>query len=260
MDRRAFLSGSLRRPRRAARRRRRSRQRARCTAWALLSAGGVPDLSIPTMANVLRHGAARSRLRRGPKSRRSTADSPRTSSTGCPASRVNWCSSDVDVIVAVSGQAIQAVRRRDGDDPDRHGHLDATQSRAGLVASLARPGGNVTGVSTVAENSPRRQAAGAAERGRAQGRARRRPREPGRSASSAQLKEAKKAARGPAASGSYLSRFESTRLRRRLQHGRRRAVRDAIFIVMGPTLPPTTESRSWSALLKHRLAVDLRKP
>ena len=65
---------------------------------------------------------------------------------------MNWCSSDLDVIVAVSGQAIQAVRDATATIPIVM-VISTDPVARGLVASLSRPGGNVTGVSTVAENS-----------------------------------------------------------------------------------------------------------
>ena len=56
----------------------------------------------------------------------------------------------------------------DQDDSHRYGgHLGPILSMAGLVDSLARPGGNVTGLTLLSERT-RRQAAGAAQRSRSQ--------------------------------------------------------------------------------------------
>jgi putative ABC transport system substrate-binding protein len=57
-----------------------------------------------------------------------------------------------DVIVAVSGQAIQAARDATATTPIVM-VISTDPVARGLVASLSRPGGNVTGVMTVAENS-----------------------------------------------------------------------------------------------------------
>ena len=57
-----------------------------------------------------------------------------------------------DVIVAVSGQAIQAAREATATTPIVM-VISTDPVARGLVTSLSRPGGNVTGVMTVAENS-----------------------------------------------------------------------------------------------------------
>ena len=57
-----------------------------------------------------------------------------------------------DVIVAVSSQAIQATRDATATTPIVM-VISTDPVPRGLVTSLSRPGGNVTGVMTVAENS-----------------------------------------------------------------------------------------------------------
>ena len=101
-----------------------------------------------------------------------------------------------DVIVAVSGQAIQAVRDATSTIPIVM-VISTDPVARGLVASFSRPGGNVTGITTVAETSLAgkrlellKEAVPKAARIAVLA--------SGSLSSSAQLKEAQKAAPGPA--------------------------------------------------------------
>ena len=66
-----------------------------------------------------------------------------------PALAADLVGRKVDVIVASGGASALRGERRDLDDPDRL-RRRRRPGRAGLVASLARPGGNLTGVSILA--------------------------------------------------------------------------------------------------------------
>ena len=68
---------------------------------------------------------------------------------GCPALAADLVGRKVDVIVTSAAPFGTGGEKRDLDDPDRLFQSAATRSRMGLVASLARPGGNLTGVSII---------------------------------------------------------------------------------------------------------------
>ena len=150
MDRRGFLSGSL--AVLAAPLAAQAQQAAgKVYRLGLLSAGGVPDLSIPTMANVLPTALRDLGYVEGRNlvvDRRFAEDK----FDRLPGLARELVQLRPDVIVAVSGQAIQAVRDATATIPIVM-VISTDPVARGLVASLSRPGGNVTGVSTVAENS-----------------------------------------------------------------------------------------------------------
>ena len=64
-----------------------------------------------------------------------------------PALAADLVGRKVDVIAAGQRAFGTSGEKRDLDDPDRLRRSAATRSSVGLVASLARPGGNLTGVS-----------------------------------------------------------------------------------------------------------------
>ena len=220
----------------------------------LLSAGGVPDLSIPTMANVLPTALrdlgyvegrnlvvdrrfAEDKFDRLPGLAREAGAAPtRRHRRGL-------------------GPGDPGRPRRDGDDPDRHGHLDGP-SREGIGGKLLAAGRNVTGVSTVAENSLAgkrlellKEAVPKAARIAVLA--------AGSLASSAQLKEAQKAAEA------LRVRLIPVEVRDTDYDGAFSTVvaehADAIFIVMGPTLLRDRKQIVERAL-KHRLAVISASP
>ena len=62
----------------------------------------------------------------------------------------------MDVILATSDVVIAASQTRDSDDPDRNG-FSTDPMGTGFVASLARPGGNVTGLSNISSELSRKR-------------------------------------------------------------------------------------------------------
>jgi putative ABC transport system substrate-binding protein len=220
----------------------------------LLSAGGVPDLSIPTMANVLPTALRDLGYVEGRNlvvDRRFAEDK----FDRLPGLARELVQLRPDVIVAVSGQAIQAVRDATATIPIVM-VISTDPVARGLVASLSRPGGNVTGVSTVAENSLAgkrlellKEAVPKAARIAVLA--------AGSLASSAQLKEAQKAAEA------LRVRLIPVEVRDTDYDGAFSTVvaehADAIFIVMGPTLLRDRKQIVERAL-KHRLAVISASP
>jgi len=117
----------------------------------ILSAGGVPDPSIPTMVNVL--PAALRDL--GYVEGRNLVVDRRFAEDRfdrLPGLARELVQLRPDAIAAVSGQAIQAARDATATIPIIM-VISTDPVARGLVASFSRPGGNVTGISTVAENS-----------------------------------------------------------------------------------------------------------
>jgi len=76
----------------------------------------------------------------------------RESPSSCPLSRRRLVRLKVDAIVATAGAAILAAKNATTTIPVVMA-FGATPVELGLVASLARPGGNVTGVAYAAEGS-----------------------------------------------------------------------------------------------------------
>ena len=160
-----------------------------------------------------------------------------------------------DAIVAISGQATEAARDATSTIPVVM-VISTDPVARGLVASFSRPGGNVTGVSTVAETSLAgkrlellKEAVPKAVRIAVLG--------SGSLSSSAQLKEAQKAAEAlrvrlvpVEVRDSDYDRAFSTVL---AEHA------DAIFIVSGPTLVRDRKQIAERAL-KHRLPVISSNP
>jgi len=117
----------------------------------VLSPGGTPDPSIPTVPNLLPTALREFGYVEGRNlvvDRRFAEDNfDRLSGLARELEQLH-----PDVIVAISGQAIQAARDATATTPIVM-VISADPVARGLVASLSRPGGNVTGVMTVAENS-----------------------------------------------------------------------------------------------------------
>jgi putative ABC transport system substrate-binding protein len=117
----------------------------------ILSPGGVPDPLVPTMPNLV--PAALGQLGyvegRNLVVERRFADDKLDRLPGLARELVQL---RPDVIVAMSGQAIQAARDATATIPIVM-VISTDPVARGLVASFSRPGGNVTGVSTVAETS-----------------------------------------------------------------------------------------------------------
>ena len=117
----------------------------------ILSAGGVPDPSIPTMVNVLFTALGDLSYVEGRNlvvDRRFAEDR----FDRLPGLARELVQLRPDAIVAISGQAIKAVRDATATIPIVM-VISTDPVARGLVASFSRPGGNVTGISTVAENS-----------------------------------------------------------------------------------------------------------
>src|SRR5215468_3280057 len=117
----------------------------------ILSAGGVPDPSIPTMANVLPNTLREFGYVEGRNLTidRRFADDRFDRLPGLARELVQL---RPDAIVAVSSQAIQAARDATATIPIVM-TISTDPVARGLVASFSRPGGNVTGITMVAETS-----------------------------------------------------------------------------------------------------------
>jgi len=220
----------------------------------ILSPGGVPDPSIPTMANVLPTALRELGYVEGRNlvvDRRFAEDRV----DRLPGLARELVQLRPDAIVAVSGQAIQAARDATATIPIVM-VISTDPVARGLVASFSRPGGNVTGVSTVAENSLAgkrlellKEAAPKAVRIAVLA--------SGPLSSSAQLKEAQKAAEAlrvrlvpvEVRDADYDRAFSTVAAERA----------DAIFVVMGPTLLRDRKQIAARAL-KHRLPVISASP
>ncbi|HEV8226696.1 MAG TPA: ABC transporter substrate binding protein, partial [Methylomirabilota bacterium] len=151
MDRRDFISGAtlalLAAPLAA------EAQQAAGKVYRLgiLSPGGAPDPSIPTIPNLLPAALRAFGYVEGRNlvvDRRFAEDN----FDRRPGLARELVQLRPDVIVAVSGQAIQAARDATATTPIVM-VISTDPVARGLVTSLSRPGGNVTGVMTVAENS-----------------------------------------------------------------------------------------------------------
>ena len=220
----------------------------------ILSPGGVPDPSIPTMVNVLPTALRELGYVEGRNlvvDRRFAEDR----FDRLPGLARELVQLRPDAIVAVSGQAIQAVRDVTATIPIVM-VISTDPVARGLVTSFSRPGGNVTGVSTVAENSLAgkrlellKEAAPKAARIAVLA--------SGPLSSSAQLKEAQKAAEAlrvrlvpvEVRDADYDRAFSTVAA----EHA------DAIFVVMGPTLLRDRKQIAERAL-KHRLPVISSSP
>ena len=118
---------------------------------AILSPGGAPDPSIPTIPNLLPTALREFGYVEG----RNLAVDRRFAEDNfdrLPGLARELVQLRPDVIVAISGQAIQAARDATASIPVVM-IISTDPVARGLVTSLSRPGGNVTGVTTVAENS-----------------------------------------------------------------------------------------------------------
>src|SRR5262249_39141502 len=220
----------------------------------ILSAGGGPDPSIPTMANVLPNALRDLRYVEGRKfvgDRRFAEDR----FDRLPGLARELVQLRPDAIVAVSGQAIQAAHDATTTIPIIM-VISTDPVARGLVASFSRPGGNVTGVSTVAENSLAgkrlellKEAVPKAARIAVLA--------AGPLASSDQLKEAQKAAEAlrvrlvpvEVRDADYDQAFGTVVAERA----------DAIFVVMGPTLLRDRKQIAERAVT-HRLPVTSPNP
>jgi putative ABC transport system substrate-binding protein len=117
----------------------------------ILSPGAVPDPSVPTMPNLLPPALREFGYVEGRNlvvDRRFGYDEL----DRLPALARELVQLRPDVIVAVAGQAIQAARDATATIPIVM-VISTDPVARGLVASFSRPGGNVTGVTTVAETS-----------------------------------------------------------------------------------------------------------
>src|SRR5215468_9513949 len=117
----------------------------------ILSPGGAPDPSVPTMVNLVPKALAELGYVEG----RNLAVERRFADDKydrLPALARELVQLRPDIIVAVSGQAIEAARDATSTIPIIM-VISTDPVARGLVASFSRPGGNVTGITTVAENS-----------------------------------------------------------------------------------------------------------
>ena len=117
----------------------------------ILSPGGAPDPSVPTMSNLVPTALGQFGYVEGRNLvvERRFADDKLDRLPGRARELVQL---RPDVIVAISGQAIQAARDATATIPIVM-VISTDPVARGLVTSLSRPGGNVTGVTTVAETS-----------------------------------------------------------------------------------------------------------
>src|SRR3954447_769350 len=82
----------------------------------------------------------------------------RGSSTGCLSLRSSWCVSSFDLIVVAGGSPpIPAAKNATKTIPIVMTGLGADPVEAGLVESLARPGGNVTGITNLSRELGRKR-------------------------------------------------------------------------------------------------------
>jgi putative tryptophan/tyrosine transport system substrate-binding protein len=220
----------------------------------ILSPGGAPAPSIPTIPNLLPTALREFGYLEGRNLvvDRRFADDNFDRLAGLAREMVQL---RPDVVVGISSQATQAVRDATATIPIVM-VISTDPVARGLVASFSRPGGNVTGVSTVAENSLAgkrlellKEAVPKATRIAVLG--------AGSLASSTQLKEAQKAAEA------LRVRLIPVEVRDTDYDGAFSTVvaehADAIFIVMGPTLLRDRKQIVERAL-KHRLAVISASP
>ena len=122
--------------------------RSQQPAMPIIGFLGLTTVAKPT---ICAHFAKPSRTPAMSRARTSPSNTagPRINTIGCRRWRPNWCADRVSVIAAVQGPAVARAAKAAtatipivftvSDDP----------VRLGLVASLARPGGNVTGINFV---------------------------------------------------------------------------------------------------------------
>jgi putative tryptophan/tyrosine transport system substrate-binding protein len=117
----------------------------------ILSPGGAPNPSVPTIVNLVPKALAELGYVEGKNLAvdRRYADDKFDRMPGLARELVQL---RPDVIVAVSGRAIDAARGATTTIPIVM-VISTDPVARGLVASFSRPGGNVTGITTVAENS-----------------------------------------------------------------------------------------------------------
>jgi putative ABC transport system substrate-binding protein len=115
----------------------------------ILSPGRADDLSVPTISNLIPTALRESGYVEGRNSS-SSSDSPTTSSTSLPRLARELVQFRPNVIVAIGSLAIQAAKDTTTTVPIVM-VIGADPVARGLVSSFARPGGNVTGVTVVAE-------------------------------------------------------------------------------------------------------------
>jgi len=118
---------------------------------AILSPGGTPNSSVPTIPNLVPKALGELGYVEGRNlvvERRFADDK----FDRLPALARELVQLRPDVIVAISGQAVQAARDATSTIPIVM-VISADPVARGLVASFSRPGGNVTGITTVAETS-----------------------------------------------------------------------------------------------------------
>ncbi len=197
----------------------------------ILSPGGVPDPSVPTIPNALPAALGQIGYVEGKNlvvDRRFGEDKL----DRLPVVARELVQLRPDVIVAVSGQATEAVRNATSTIPILM-VISTDPVARGLVASFSRPGGNVTGITTVAETSLAgkrlellKEAVPKASRIAVLG--------SGSLSSSAQLKEAQAAAPALRLKLVPVEVQEADYDRAFATIVAERA--DAIFIIMGPTL------------------------
>ena len=203
---------------------------------------------------------ARARLRRGPEHRHRVPAARRAVRAASRISRPNWFGSKVDVHRRRITPAPVAAKKATTHDPDRHGGQSAIRSATGLVASLARPGGNVTGLDASCTEIWRRSGWSCSRRScpsvsrvavlwNPDNPAARRHRCKRREA-------AAPGAGGPASARSRCDAPRSSSARSR--RSRERA--EALLVVGDADLPCAREQRIVDFAAKHRLPGDVRVP